>query len=133
MTRVTFDARSEMVAFGACVVTVTGEADLYAAPALRDVILRAIADGATSVIVDLTGVTFIDSTTIAVLVAAERKLRPVAGKVALVATDANVVRIFQITALDRIFPIHGTLAEALEALGVRGASDRADEAAHAGR
>jgi anti-sigma B factor antagonist len=122
MRSATFDARSEIVAFGACVVTVTGEAGLYAAPALQDAMLRAIADGATAVIVDLTGVTFIDSTTIAVLVAAERKLRPAAGKVVLVARDANVVRVFQITALDRIFPIHGTRAEALDALGMPAAS-----------
>ena len=133
MTGITFDARSEVVSFGACVVTVTGEADLYAAPALKEVMLRAIADGATSVIVDLTGVTFIDSTMIAVLVATERKLRPTAGRLALVATDANVVRVFQITALDRIFPIHGTRADALDALGVRGANPRADDAAPAGR
>ncbi|MBW3592759.1 MAG: STAS domain-containing protein [Actinobacteria bacterium] len=113
--------RREVAADGVAVVAVAGEADLYNAPALQEHISAALEAGATRLVVDLTDVTFIDSTTIGVLVQGERQLRPRNGRVALVVTDANVARVFAITALDRVFAIHTTRADAVAQLAAHAA------------
>ena len=56
-------------------------------------------------IVDLSGVTFIDSTALGVLVSGAKRVRPRNGNLDIVCTDENIIRIFEITGLDRIFGI----------------------------
>ena len=92
MSAVSFAVRTEVVGAGAFSISVSGEADLYTAPALEDELVGTICAGATRVVVDLTDVTFIDSTGLGVLVRAGRELRRVDGSLFLVVTDANVVR-----------------------------------------
>ena len=116
MTEIAFDVRASAVADGAFVISVVGEADLYTAPALREEMLGALAAGAKRLVVDLSDVTFIDSTSIGTLVRAERELRASGGTISVVANDPNIVRVFRITALDRLFPIYATRAEAIAAL-----------------
>ena len=72
--------------------------------------------------VDLSKATFIDSTTLGVLVGGVKRLRPAGGSLALVCTDENITKIFEITGLDRVFPIHSSREEALEAVRT-GATD----------
>ena len=74
------------------------------------------------VIVDLSKATFIDSTTLGVLVGGVKRLRPAGGTLALVCSDQNIVKIFEITGLDRVFPIHATRDEALASLKQSGAA-----------
>ena len=54
--------------------------------------------------VDLSKATFIDSTTLGVLVGGVKRLRPAGGSLALVCTDENITKIFEITGLDRGLP-----------------------------
>ncbi|HYI79524.1 MAG TPA: STAS domain-containing protein, partial [Thermoleophilaceae bacterium] len=72
-----------------------------------------IEDGKKYIVVDLSKATFIDSTTLGVLVGGVKRLRPAGGALALVCTDQNITKIFEITGLDRVFPIHATRDEAL--------------------
>jgi anti-sigma B factor antagonist len=65
------------------------------------------------VIVDLSGVTFIDSTALGVLVSGAKRVRPRNGNLDIVCTDENIIRIFEITGLDRIFGIFASRSEAL--------------------
>ena len=69
---------------------------------------------------DLSKATFIDSTTLGVLVGGVKRLRPAGGSLALVCTDDNITKIFEITGLDRVFTIYPTRAEALEQIGASG-------------
>jgi anti-sigma B factor antagonist len=94
------------------VVLVQGEVDLYTAPELKAELSRLADEGARRIVVDLTRTTFIDSTTLGVLLGAVRRLRPVNGELAIVCADTNIRRIFEITLLDRVLAIHGSLAEA---------------------
>ena len=50
---------------------------------------------------------------VGVLVGGVKRLRPSGGSLALVCTDQNISKIFEITGLDRVFPIHGSREEAL--------------------
>ena len=113
-----FDRKAERAAGDVWVIALTGEVDLYTAPEFKQQLLDVIAQGATHVIVDLTDTTFIDSTTLGVLVGGVKRLRPNDGQLSIVCSDRNITKIFEITGLNRIFPIHSDRAEALESAGV---------------
>src|SRR6266498_3541889 len=89
-------------------VSVAGEVDLATAPELKEALGEVVSSGAGGVLVDLSKATFIDSTTLGVLMGAVKRLRPAGGSLALVCTDENITKIFEITGLDRVFPIHSS-------------------------
>jgi len=90
---------------GVSSVSVAGEIDLSNAPELKEALTGIIDAGAHSVLVDLSDATFIDSTTLGVLMGAVKRVRPGGGELAIVCHDQNIRKIFEITLLDRIFNI----------------------------
>lgn len=100
----------------AAVIVLSGEVDLYTAPELKQELLRAIEEGVNSVVVDMTDTSFIDSTTLGVLVSGLKRLRPKGGQLALVISDRNIRKVFDITGLDRVFPIYDAQHDALAAV-----------------
>jgi anti-sigma B factor antagonist len=114
---VNFSLSSETLQEGAdAVVSLEGEVDLYTAPELKQELHRLVGDGATRIVIDMTGTTFIDSTTLGVLLSVVKRVRPEGGAVVLVCPDRNVKRIFEITLLDRVFTIVDSREEAFDAL-----------------
>jgi anti-sigma B factor antagonist len=113
-----FDISTEQLADDAWVIALTGEVDLYTAPEFKQQLLEVIGQGARHVIVDFTQTTFIDSTTLGVLVGGVKRLRAQEGQLSLVCSDRNITKIFEITGLDRVFAIYGTRVEAVEQLNV---------------
>jgi anti-sigma B factor antagonist len=99
-----------------CVVTVSGDADLYAAANVERELLRLVEDGRRSIVVDLTEATFIDSTMLRVLLNVSKRLRPGGGELLVVCSEHNIRKIFEITLLDRVFTIFDTREAALEHL-----------------
>jgi anti-sigma B factor antagonist len=97
------------------VVTVRGEIDLYTAPDLRERINDAIDAGKVHVVVDLTGTTFIDSTTLGVLIGAIKRLRVRDGNLVIACADPAILRVFEITGLNQVVGIKPSLDEALDA------------------
>jgi anti-sigma B factor antagonist len=85
-------------------LTVGGELDLYTAPDVRDE-LAAVPEDVRQVVVDLTAVTFVDSTGNAALLAAARRLRARGGTMTLVVGDLRVLRVLEVTGLARHFEI----------------------------
>jgi anti-sigma B factor antagonist len=112
-----FDIQTEQLSDHAYVISLAGEVDLYTAPEFKQQLLEVIGQGATDVIVDLSSTTFIDSTTLGVLVGGVKRLRVNDGQLSIVCSDRNITKIFEITGLNRVFPIHETRAEALESVG----------------
>jgi len=98
------------------VVALTGDVDLYTAPDLKAELVRLADRGAKRIVVDLTSTTFIDSTTLGVLLGGLKRLRTVGGELVLVCVDRNIRKIFEITLLDRVFPIFETREDALAAV-----------------
>ena len=98
------------------VIELGGEVDLYTAPEFKERMVQVIDGGKKQVVVDLSKATFIDSTTLGVLVGGVKRLRPVGGSLALVCADQNILKIFEITGLDRVFPIHESRDDALSAV-----------------
>ena len=99
------------------VISLGGEIDLYTAPEFKERMVELIEAGKKNIVVDLSEATFIDSTTLGVLVGGVKRLRPSGGSLALVCSDQNIQKIFEITGLDRVFPIHETREAALAAVG----------------
>jgi anti-sigma B factor antagonist len=95
------------------VVQVAGEIDVYTAASLREKLADLIDADHTDVVVDLTGVTFMDSTGLGVLVGALKKVRGFGGRLQLVIDQEKVIKVFRITALTQVFTIHETLDAAL--------------------
>jgi anti-sigma B factor antagonist len=116
----TFDVRTEQLGDDTYVISLAGEVDLYTAPEFKQQLLEVIAQGAKQVVVDFTDTTFIDSTTLGVLVGGVKRLRSNDGQLALVCSDRNITKIFEITGLDRVFAIYPTRDEALELIGSSG-------------
>lgn len=95
------------------ILAVHGDADLHSAPELRERLRGAIEGGATSIVVDLSETTIIDSTSLGVLLGGMKQLRERDGQIRVVASRPEVRRVFEITMLDRIFSLHDTQEEAL--------------------
>jgi anti-sigma B factor antagonist len=95
------------------IVGLKGEVDLYTCPELKEELLRVIRDGATLVVVDLTETTFIDSTGLGVLIRGVERLKTEGGRLAVVCVDPNMVKVFEVTGLDRVLSIYPTRDEAL--------------------
>jgi anti-sigma B factor antagonist len=81
------------------VVGVTGELDVASAPALRDRLLALINRGAPSLVVDLRGVTFIDSTGVGSLLRIHHRQGLVGGTVHFVADQPAVLRVLDLMQL----------------------------------
>ena len=94
------------------VVAVTGEIDLFTAPEFKQRVAAPIDAGRTHVVVDLTGTTFIDSSSLGVLIGAHRRLRRQEGSLVIVCSNDAIVKTFRITGLDSVFTIVSTLDEA---------------------
>ena len=112
----TFGLTSAYLGGDAHVVTVEGELDIAAVPALRDELRRIDGDGGQDVIVDLLAVPFVDSVALGLLVEASKRMKARGGVFRIVSDDRRIARIIEITGLDRVLRRHSTLRDALESL-----------------
>jgi anti-sigma B factor antagonist len=98
---------------GRVVVVVIGEVDIFTATQLDAELSRLTSEGRTDLVVDLARVDFLDSTGLSVLVKALKRVREADGRLDLVVTSDRVAKVFRITGLDQLIPLHATLADAL--------------------
>jgi anti-sigma B factor antagonist len=95
------------------VVSVAGELDMYTVPPFQEQIGAALNNGHGRIVIDLSACWFIDSTAVGILITANKHLGEQNDRLVLVAADRNVVKVFEITGLDRVFTIVPTRASAL--------------------
>ena len=95
------------------VISVTGEVDAHTADQVRAAIDSGMSPGAR-LVVDLSGVSFLDSTGLGVFVTALKLLREQDGSLDLVVTSPRVIKVFELTGLDVLIPIHEDRSAALE-------------------
>jgi anti-sigma B factor antagonist len=98
------------------VIGVAGEIHASTAPELSERINDAITSGKTNVVLDLTGVEFIDSTGLSVLLNALRRLTRVRGAMVIACANPTVLRLFEITKLDSTFEILPNCDDAIDRL-----------------
>ena len=101
-------------------LTLSGELDAYDAPALRAAFADAAADGsASAVVLDLTAVSFLDSTALGTIVGLLRRVRERGGELRVVLPETEARRIFELTSLDRSLDVWPSRASALARLTLR--------------
>ena len=101
------------------VVSVSGEIDLFTAPEFKQRMGKPIEDGIGRLIVDLSATTFIDSSSLGVLIGAHRRLKQRNGSLVVVCDNDAIVKTFKITGLDGVFTLVRSLDDALEGDAVR--------------
>ena len=99
---------------GPYLITVTGELDYHTGPKLR-----ACLDDAPcqeGLVLDLSGITYCDSTGVSVLVHAYRRTEAAGTMLALAGATPGVFRLLSLTALDRFFTSYDSVDAAIHAL-----------------
>ena len=95
------------------VVSVRGEIDLFTAPEFKQRVSAPIAAGVDHVIVDLMETTFIDSSSLGVLIGAHRRLKARGGRLIVACNGETIVKTFRITGLDGVFQLVESVDAAL--------------------
>lgn len=98
---------------GAAVVAPTGRLDVAGAPTLKDAIGEALKNGQSRVVIDMEGVSFVDSTGLGSVIAALKQVRHSQGELRLAAPNQQVRVVLELTTLDRVFPYYATVEDAL--------------------
>jgi anti-sigma B factor antagonist len=111
-----FRATVAEIADRIALVSISGELDLYADEELRDALKAAGLLGFETVVVDLSGVSFMDSTACGTLLAEARRLRAAGGELVLVANRSRAGRVLEVAGIDRVVHVHATLHAAFQSL-----------------
>jgi anti-sigma B factor antagonist len=97
-------------------VSVSGELDLYVERQLNEALEAAELLGAPVVVVDLSGVVFMDSTVCGILVAEAKRRRRVDGELVLVSNGSRATKVLEVAGIDQLISVHPTLHGAFEQL-----------------
>jgi len=98
------------------VIDLTGEVDAYTSARFREVMLELIEDGGTELIVSMANVEYIDSCGLGALVGGLKRVSERNGKIVVVTNRQQVRKVFEITGLEKVFPLFETELHAVEAL-----------------
>lgn len=112
-----FAIRSAETPTGVLILTAEGELDLHARAAFARELLAARGRGATTLVVDIRDVSFLDSTAVGLLTAAARGAAVDDGRVIVVTDSPHARRVFELTGLTRLVEVHRTLHGALDTAG----------------
>lgn len=97
------------------VLAVRGEVDVHSAPVLRDRLAEILDSGQQSVVVDLSSLSFLDSTGLGALVETRNHAQRTGAVLRLVCNSDRMLKLFRITGLDTVFAIYPTAGEAMAA------------------
>ena len=97
------------------IVAVHGDTDMHVADELRVRIEDAIDEAPAALVIDLSGVTFLDSMALGVLLGGLKRVGEVGGQLRVVTSRPEIRRIFEVTMLDQLFDLDPSRAEALAA------------------
>ena len=109
----TLDVQSRVTERGVIVIAPTGRLDVAGAPALKDAVGEAVKNGQPRLVIDMEGVSFVDSSGLGSVVAALKQARSSKGDVRLAAPNQQVRVVLELTTLDRVFPFYATVEDAL--------------------
>ncbi len=114
--QLTIDQRSAASHPQVIVVAPSGEIDLATAPQLREGLEQAELQAPSGLIIDLSGVGFIDSTGIGELVGCHRRCQEQGRPLAFVVPGGTITKILRVTGMDSVFDLHQDEASAAESV-----------------
>ena len=97
------------------VLDVVGEIDIYTTPQFKEAVSEAIDQNKPAIVINMTKVTYMDSSGFGTLLSATKRLRPLDGALYLSGCNEAIQRMLQITRLNTIFGVYSTEEEALAA------------------
>jgi anti-sigma B factor antagonist len=97
---------------GTLTFNVSGEVDVFSSTELKDALEHAIHQGSTKIILCMSGVEYIDSTGLGVLINAMKAAKEKEGVLIIVSPSPRVVRLFDLTGVTSLFTICDTLEDA---------------------
>jgi anti-sigma B factor antagonist len=97
-------------------VSISGELDLYVEREVREALEAAELLGAPTVVVDLSAVSFMDSTVCGILVAEAKRRRHDDGEIVLVSNSFRAGRVLEVSGIDQLITVHPTLHAAFQQL-----------------
>jgi anti-sigma B factor antagonist len=98
---------------GITVVAPTGRLDIAGAPALKEAIEEVVKNGPPRIVIDMEGVSFVDSTGLGSVISALKQVRGSQGELRLAAPNQQARVVLELTTLDRVFPYYATVEDAL--------------------
>ena len=98
------------------VLAITGDIDLESSPQLRDFLKGKSSKKTPLLLLDFTGVNYIDSSGLATLIEYYQAIQGFKGKLALASLNPRVKNVFEIVRLEQIFSLHPDITSALTAL-----------------
>lgn len=98
---------------GITVVAPTGRLDVAGAPTLKEAISEVVKNGPPRIVIDMEGVSFVDSTGLGSVISALKQIRGSQGELRLAAPNQQARVVLELTTLDRVFPYYATVEEAL--------------------
>ena len=102
------------------VIELNGEVDAYTCSRLRETIIEAIENGADNLVVDMKEVDYIDSSGLGTLVGGLKRVSERQGVIAIVCTNPQIRKVFDIPGLVKVFPIFSAEEDAIKQLEARG-------------
>jgi anti-anti-sigma factor len=93
---------SHAIGARACVARLFGDIDTAVVPELRDELAASIDSGCANLVIDLTHVTYVDSSALGLLVWLDHRLLPGDGRVLLAGANSDVSRILELSGLARL-------------------------------
>jgi anti-sigma B factor antagonist len=97
------------------VLDVIGEIDIYTTPQFKEAVSAAIDENKPAIVINMTQVTYMDSSGFGTLLSATKRLRPLDGALYLSGCNEAIQRMLQITRLNTIFGVYDTEADAIAA------------------
>ena len=98
---------------GATILKATGRLDMVAAPQFKDLVVAAVSADKTPVVIDLSGVDFMDSSGLGALISGLRATRQTGSDLRIAGATSQVLSVLKMTNIDRILPPYPDVAEAL--------------------
>ena len=90
-----------------------GEIDFATGPRLKESITETLVAGEVHLVVDLLGVDFIESTGLGALIGGRRRAEALNGSLSLVCGEEQLLEVFRITGLDKVFAIYASVEDAV--------------------
>ena len=97
---------------GYTILSPQGEIDFATGPQLKDAINERLIAGEVNLVMDLEAVDFIESTGLGALIGGRRRAHALKGSLRLVCTEEQLLKIFRITGLDKVFAIYDSVEQA---------------------
>ncbi len=106
-----FDIETRYLGCDAVVVAVSGDIDLFTTPDFKEAVASAMSGSPRMLVIDLTRATFLDSSSLGVLIGAHRRLTRRNGRLVVACDRPAILKVLRVTGLDGVFDVVDAVPE----------------------